>query len=65
MKYRVRGRNVNASMLKRRQNRTRKESITPGRGGQRPQREGRNESVITPQAVAMGKGDQRQRTLSR
>ena len=65
MKYRVRGRNVNASMLKRRHNRTRKEAITPRRGGQRPQREGRNESLITRQAVAMGRGDQRQRTLSR
>jgi len=61
----VRGRNVNASVLKHRQNRTRKKSIITGRGGQRPQREERQEGVITPRAVAMGWGDQRPKTPSR
>ena len=46
-------------------NGTRKESITPGRGGRRPQREERDESVINPGAVATGGEDQRRRTLSR
>jgi len=45
-------------------NGTRKESITPGRGGQRPQGEERDEAVINPEAVATGGVDQRQWTLS-
>ena len=61
----MRGRNVKASVLKRRQNGTRKEPITLGRGGQRPQREERDEEVINPEAVATDGEDQRQRTLSR
>jgi len=46
-------------------NGTRKESITPVMGGQRPQREEGDEGVIDPRAVAMGGIDQRRRTLSR
>ena len=46
-------------------NGTRKESITRGRGGQRPLREEREEGVINPRAVATDGVDQRQRTLSR
>jgi len=45
-------------------NGTRKESITPVRGGQRPQREEGDEGVMNPQAVATRGVDQRQRTLS-
>jgi len=44
-------------------NGTRKESTTPGRGGQRPQREEGDEGVINPRAVATGGVDQRQGTL--
>jgi len=44
---------------------TRKESITPVRGGQKPQAEEGDEGVITPRAGATVGGDQRQRTLSR
>jgi len=43
----------------------RKESITPGRGGQRPQREEGDERVMNPRANATGEVDQRQRTLPR
>jgi len=46
-------------------NGTRKESITPWRGGQRPQTEEGDEGVKNPGAVATGGVDQRQRTLSR
>jgi len=46
-------------------NGTRKESITPGMGGQRPQREEADDGVMNPRAVAAGRVDQRQRTLSR
>jgi len=46
-------------------NGTRKESITPGRGGQRAQREEGDEGVINPRAVATDGEDQRRRTLSR
>jgi len=46
-------------------NGTRKESITLGRGGQRPQREEEDEGVINLPAVATDGEDQRQRTLSR
>jgi len=45
-------------------NRTRKESITPRRGGQRPQKEEGDEGMINPRAVATGGADQRRRTLS-
>jgi len=40
------------------------ESITLGRGGQRPQREEGDEGVINPRAVAKDRVDQRRRTLS-
>jgi len=38
-------------------NGTRKEFITPKRGGRRPQREERDEGVINPRAVATGGED--------
>jgi len=44
---------------------TGKKSITPGRRGQRPQREGGDEGVINPRAVAMGGVDQRRGILPR
>jgi len=45
-------------------NGTRKESITPGRGGQRPQGEERDEGVINPRAVATDGVDLRRGTIS-
>jgi len=46
-------------VLKRGKNSIRKESITPGRGDQRPQREERDESVIILRAGTTGGRDQR------
>jgi len=61
----MRGRNVNRSVLNRRQNGTKKESITPVREGKTPPREGKDEGVINPSANATGGVDQRRRTISR
>jgi len=46
-------------------NGTRKEYITPGRVGPRPQAEERDEGMINPRAVATGGEDHRWWTLSR